>query len=188
MPTNPRSSVKPTKGKPSLAEMKRRKAAGTLTGEEQAYVRLSPNTTKTLIEDDFSDWDMEELVEGRRRDKNGGFTGRKASVVPAALVREHHKRVFDEAHAKMREGMAEAVDMLMELVNGADVDDAVRLRAIELVMNRVLGRDVVSVDVSVQSAPWQGLMATSIVAFNDEERLALTQGDEEDIVDAEVVE
>lgn len=164
-------------------------AAGTIRGTERPIIRLSHKRAMELINDNFEDWDDEELKRGRRRDANGRFSGTRPTVVPLGVLREAHKRTLAEAERKLREGLPDAIEKLMELVRGKDVDEGVQLKAIALVLDRVVGKEPISVSVNggaAPEAPWQGLMANSIVAVGE-----IGAGDPDDVEgvqEAEVVE
>lgn len=120
--------------------------------------------------DDLSDWDDEELMRGQKRARNGTFQGTSPTVVPKALHDELVRRKMSEAHALLRDNLVAATEVLVSLANGKDVDDAVRLRAVTLIMDRVLGKTPETVNVSVQKTPFQ---TTLDKIFIDRQSLAI---------------
>ena len=111
---------------------------------------------------DLSEWDDEELMRGMRRDKGGKFRGRRVRLVPAACLKELHKRQFSRAHDLLNESLVDGALALREIIKDETHPD--RVKAIELLFNRVLGAapQHVSVDVGV-TAPWMEMITASIV-------------------------
>jgi hypothetical protein len=128
-------------------------------------IRLSTRNSD-IIEgrDNFDDWDDEELLRGRRRDRNGGWGGRPPSVVPARVHHEVVKRNITAAQALFTVSIERAVEICRELMDGADVKDETRLKAAQLVIERVMGKQPDVVAVTVTDKPYQALMGK---AFTD---------------------
>jgi hypothetical protein len=83
--------------------------------------------------------------------------------------------------------LLDAAKVIVEVMNkkGTKRGDLVRLKAAELLMDRVLGKSVESFTVNLSDGePWQHLVATAIVATAHE----LEAGDDSDIVEGEVVD
>jgi hypothetical protein len=60
----------------------------------------------------LDDWDDEELMRGRRRNKHGGFTGRPAKVIPAAVAKELTRHRFQRSFNLMAHSLVDAALML----------------------------------------------------------------------------
>lgn len=117
-------------------------------------------------EDEVAEWDDEELWRGRRRDKSGGFRGRDPSLVPVGVHRELNQRKFGEqAYEVLKDSVVEAVEYQVEVMRDPDADPALRMRAAEDIINRILGKPETrsQVDVSVRREPWQEALVQSIV-------------------------
>ena len=112
-----------------------------LTGEERGFIRLGASTTRILVgSEDLSTWTDEELRRGQRADKNGRFQGRVPKVVPKAVHDELVKRTLYEAGEKLRTNLVAAVDVLVDVMTGADVEPKDKLKAVSMIMDRVLGK------------------------------------------------
>lgn len=129
-----------------------------------ASVGLGVGTTAVLLgDDDPSDWDNEELLHGRRRDRNGHFQGRDPNVIPREVHNELIRRSMRSADKSFRRMQSMALEQLQSIIEGVDVDDKDRLKAIELVLHRTLGKVPEKVDVAMAKAPWEDLLVDSIV-------------------------
>lgn len=116
--------------------------------------------------EDLSVWDDEELRRGYRRDKNGGWSGRKPKVVPMELYKELSQRQYDKAAELLRDSLVDAVSLFRELVLDPKVDPGIRLKAAQTIADRVLGRAPLTVDLQVE-APWMKIMADNIINIPD---------------------
>ncbi len=144
-------------------------------------------------EEDITEWDDEELTWGRRRDRNGRFTGVRPKVVPAECLREHTRRKLFETESVIRENVVHAANYLGDVVRGDEEPKAGRLRAAETLLDRFLGkpteRHQVQANVQVGEPVWLRILQSKVAAASEiaaaEQREAITA---EDIIDAEVVE
>lgn len=119
-------------------------------------VRMGRNRSALLAPDaDFSDWDDEEILRGRRRDKNGGWGGRPPLVVPTAVHQEVTRRKIRAAEAMLKDSLEEAVQMLRDVMNGEDVDPGVRLRAANIIIERVMGKTPERIEVHATETPFE---------------------------------
>jgi hypothetical protein len=139
----------------------------------QARLDISAAHTRILLGlEDLTDWDMEELRHGRRRDRNGRFQGRPPNVLPKNLYDELWKRVLAEGQQKLLDMALPALDALRECLDGALRDaqgdvvmydghpvvlevDTGRLRAIQEVLTRVFGKPEQKVIVGSEDKPYQ---------------------------------
>lgn len=153
---------------------------------------VSP-TTAAIVNDpfaDLSDWDDAELLHGRRYDKNKKWTGKPNKLVPTACLRELNKRRFARATDTLAESLTAGAEAIRDIIEDTSVDPAIRLKAVELLYDRVWGKPKVSVDLMAGMAtetPWQALVAAAIVP-TARDALALMAGDPNNIVDGEIVE
>jgi hypothetical protein len=130
-----------------------------------ALVRISPRTASVVYDGaDLSDWDDAELLEGRKKDRRGHFTGRKPKLVPAALHRELTKRRFQRAQALLADSLVDCVQMLRAIVNDKKADEADRIKAAEIILDRVMGKAKEHVQLDIEAQPWQRIIASAIVA------------------------
>lgn len=170
----------------------------------RAEVRLSQNTTALVkaAEDgelDLSDWDDEELLRGRRRDKNGTFGDRPPKLVPRVLYLEWKKRVFQQVERGLGERARECAVELARMALGEVEYDAGRQSALESVLDRTVGKPVerqqVSAEVNVSRAE-QIMDAVTISTHDSVDEFYEAWGNDqppgtahdEDIVDAELVD
>jgi hypothetical protein len=165
------------------------------TRDGGAKIRLTATAAGVIYDGQSLDtWDDEELIRGRRRNKHGTFTGRPVQVVPAALLKELNRRRFSRAHALMADSLVDGALMLRSVINDKKADAADRIKAAELLFNRVLGKAHESVSLEVAGAaealPWQKLMASAIVASVEDAALMLDRerSADEDIVEGEIVD
>lgn len=147
------------------------------------WVRVSGPVAKMLAgELDLTQWDDEELFRGRQRDKNGNFSGRPPSLVPRAAYEEFVRRQLERAEQLFVSNIAEAVEELVKIAKDPDVDESVRLKAIQMISDRTLGAVKQRVDIGAagDSEPWKAIVEA--VTVNRD------LPDEDDVIDAEVVD
>lgn len=131
---------------------------------DRGFVRLGRTQTDILIGvEDISTWDNEEIRRGRKRDINGGWRGREPSVVAMALHQEAIKRTFEEAQEIMREGLVPAVKYLAAIVEDDDVEPKDRLKAVAMIMDRVLGKTPDRVEIKTGTEPWEDALVSAVV-------------------------
>lgn len=156
-------------------------ARGEATGDERCLVRIGAGNTRILTgQDDLSTWSDEELREGRKRDKNGGWQGKAPVVVPKALHDELIRRTLMEANELMREDLVTAVQMLVQIATSEACEAKDRLRAISMIMDRVMGKSPDKVEISGQS-PWLVALQAGVVNIGNGN--GATADDEEDDID-----
>lgn len=136
---------------------------------------MNPNNNKVSIgktnmailsgEEDLSIWSEEELIRGQKKGKNGRWTGRKPKVVPAVIHNELTRRRMGEAYDVMRDDLVGAVQLLGVVVRDPDASNRDRLKAAELIMDRVLGKATERVEVKLSPEPWEQLVVDGIVDF-----------------------
>lgn len=165
---------------------------GTATGKERAVVRLGISTTRIITgQDDLSEWSDEELRAGRRRDKHGGWMGVEPKIIPKALHDELVRRTLFQSNELMREDLPEAVRMLVKLATSDAVEAKDRLRAISMIMDRVMGKSPDKVEISGQS-PWLLALQGGIISMNGNAEgngaHAPEEEDLDDIDDADTVD
>lgn len=113
---------------------------------------------------DVSTWSDEELRRGQRRDRNGNWGGRPPKIVPKAIHDELAKRTYDEASRIMKDNLVDAVTLFGDIVRNENVDMGVRLKAATVIVDRVLGRAPLTVQVDLQPK-WQAAIAHAVVSI-----------------------
>lgn len=137
-------------------------------GGGRALVRVGRGTTEILIgKEDLSTWDMEELRRGRKRDKNGGWQGRDPVIVAKAVHDELVKRTLEKANELLTSNLEEAVKLLADIMKDDQVDAKERLKAIDMIMNRAMGREPQKLEVQADGK-WEAAIAHSIVSLPGE--------------------
>lgn len=137
------------------------------------------------------DLDDEELMRGMCRRPNGSFPERAGGVIPRHIYDKMVSRLFDRAQEMFRQNLFTAVDCLGEIVKGSAYEPADRLRAADMIINRVLGKAAEKVDVTVGTKPYEQIIAGFARTTRAETEAAaeITSGTTEaEVVDAEVVE
>jgi hypothetical protein len=149
---------------PSPLALRRRREAGEDITGITASTRMGKTNTNILTgADDLSEWSDEELRMGQRKDHRGKWGGAKPKVIPRALYNELMRRQLGEAQQKLNDALGDAVDMLVSIVNGADVDARDRLKAIGMIMDRSMGKEAVKVEIT-EKKRWEVALERSIVS------------------------
>ena len=158
---------------------------------ERRQITLSKSSSRVVRgQDDLSEWDDEELERGRKKAKDGTFRGPPSKVVPTACYAELTRRKFQEAGRILKHSLKDGAEALRQIIVSEKTSDSDRLKAIELLFDRVLGKapQHVSLDVGSddQPSPWMKVVAQAVVG-SVEQAKALMAGNS-DVVDGEVVE
>jgi len=121
-------------------------------------------TTLAILhgEDDLSTWTEEELERGQRRDRNGRWSGKRPTVVARALYDELIRRKLSAASDHLRENTYEAVQALTDIAKDTNAENRDRLKAIEMILNRTMGKEPIRLDVNVK-AKWEEALESAIV-------------------------
>jgi len=144
-------------------------------------------TTADLIDhpETIRDWDDEELHRGRKRDKNGKFTGRDPLVVPTDCYREMMRRQLRKAQMLLGEHLEEAVTALTDIIKHSRAEDKDKIKAAQLLIDRVMGKNPETIEVNLKQPMFLGIINGGIVP-GDLTR-AIERRDDSDIIDAEVI-
>ncbi len=145
-----------------LTNIKRRIEKGE-PAPERARIYLGKTNTNILVgKNDVSDWTEEELQMGRRQSKNGTFSGRPPVVVPKAVHDELVKRTLNNAQEHMRQNLEGVVEVLVTIATGSGIEPKDRLKAISMIMDRVMGKVPDTVNLK-PDAPWVQAITDGIV-------------------------
>lgn len=133
----------------------------------RTYLRVSKQTAELISgEDSLDKWDDEELLRGYKRDKGGKFRGRPPKIVPRDVHNELLKRRLAFAQHHLAHNLEVAVKTLTTIIQDPDAEDTDKLRAINMVVERVMGKEPIKVEHS-QDSPWlvalQGAMVVGSV-------------------------
>lgn len=179
MPPPKRGTIQAKRKSVTPEALKRKRLEGQDVSNSRAFMRLNVSTSRVLSGyDDIEDWDDEEIRRGRRRDKSGRFRGADPKVVPKAITDELTRRLLSQAEELMRDNLAAAVQVLIEIVSDehGQFEAKDRLTATKMIMDRVMGKEPMRLELS-QEKPWQVALRGGIVSTDTE--------DEEDDDDAD---
>lgn len=131
---------------------------------ERKVVNLGKTNTAIMRgEEDLSLWSDEELKRGQRRDKNGNWSGRPPKVVPLALYHELNSRTMRRVQEHLRDNLEKAVEALTAMIGDPDVDDGVKVKAIDMVLKRVLGNEPMRVELSTAKTQFEQVFEDMVV-------------------------
>ena len=117
---------------------------------------------------DLSAWSEEELIRGQRRSRRGTWEGRPPKLVPKAIHDELVRRKMGEAFDLMRDNVVKATEVLIEIAEDKEVDPAVRLRAVGMIHDRVLGKSKERVELALAPDPFLETIDAITVVWGDE--------------------
>lgn len=138
-------------------------------------IRIGPSAVDLFENpEQVLEWDDEELRRGMRRQPNGSFRGSEPIVIPRAVYNELWRRTTAQAMELMRESLPEAVAVLVQLAKSPHVQDRDRIKAIEMIMDRVLGKQVdtsifLGGDMDKPKPKWESALDVAIVSTEDPE-------------------
>lgn len=171
-------NIKAKRAAVSAKRLRERRGEGEDVSDCRALVRVGVGTTRVLTgEDDLSEWDDDELIRGQRKDKNGRFQGRRPLVVPMIIHQELVKRRLSQAAVIMRDNLVDVTQTVVDIALGADSEDKDRLKAAEIIMNRMMGKAPERVEFKLAESKMEAAFKAMLVPDEDD-----------DIVDAEVIE
>lgn len=104
------------------------------------------------------DLDDQELQRGRFRSSDGRFRGGRPSYIPHEYHDEIVRRLLERGQERLREGYIDAVEVIVGIAIDSTVDAAVRLRAANIVQERVAGKTPDRVEMSVEVRPWERVL------------------------------
>lgn len=138
-----------------------------------------------LKRSDVKDWDDIELQHGRRRDKNGRMVGRPPSFIPKACHQELMRRYHARVEFMMTKALPEIMPELIAIAKGEKVAKQDQLRAMNIVIERTMGKVVESVQLTVNEQPWREALGAALVGTEAQAAEVIDVSSE--IVDAEIV-
>lgn len=171
-----RDTKRATAGKHTVMEVRGRQAE-----------LLTASRNGTL---DVSDWDLEELLRGYRRSKNGRFSGRPPSIVPREVHQELAKRVRNDVAHALRGIAHKHIEPVFKAILAAQASGIppeqvpamrLQLQAAQDLMDRfVVGRQE-KIEVS-------GTMKHEAIIQDVTIDRTFDEDDDADIVDAEIID
>lgn len=156
------------------------------TARGRGKLEVNPRMADVIDNPDLlKEWDDEEIARGQKRDKNGRFTGNPPAVLPRAILEEQNRRSVRKANDKLARSVEDGVKALAEIIAHSD-DDKARVKAIEIMMNRVMGKPegTVNINHGLQDQPWmKALQAALLVGEPSAELSSGVDEDGDDILD-----
>lgn len=155
---------------------------GETTGNERALVRVGKVNTRILTgQEDLSLWSDDELIRGQRKDKNGRWQGVKPKVVPKAIHDELVRRTLANAKVLFRDNLIDAVQKMVDIMNGADTEPKDALKAAQLIVDRVMGKVPDKIDLVVGEKPrWEAALEDALIVPDDEDFIEANAEEVED--------
>jgi len=121
-------------------------------------VRIPQSQVEVLYRsDDLSEWTDEEIIRGARRGQ------RIPPVIPMDVYQEALRRVTTKLQHRFVAEIQRCVDVHMAIINSKMTSPSVKLKAIEMIYDRVLGKAPEHIMVHDGDAPWRKMMAAAIV-------------------------
>lgn len=85
------------------------------------------------------DLDDKEVEKMRVRGKDGSFSG-QGRAIPSHLIQQFTQEQLVRANAKMRRALPETINVLVEILNDGSAKHSDRLRAAQMLQDRILGK------------------------------------------------
>ena len=152
-------------------------------GSGRGIIRVSAATADAIdVPESIKEWDMEELRRGRRRDRNGKFTGRDPVVVPTNCYREILRRQIREAEVTMAQNLNKGAEALVKIATSPMTENRDKIAAIKLLIERVMGKMPEKLELGGETPLFIGILNGGIVPGPELDPLA------DDIIDVESTE
>lgn len=113
---------------------------------------------------DLDEWDNEELARGYRRNRNGRW-GAPPKMIPREIQQEAFRRLVKRGEQRFREEYMKIIEGLVSLAHEA-TSEKVRLDAQKELLDRLVGKVPEHLKIAPE-APWQDMLADSIIAFDE---------------------
>lgn len=107
---------------------------------------------------DVEDLDDEELARGYPRNRNGTFSGRPPKVIPMVVHQRIQREFYKRIEEKMRTALPDAVEMLAKVAVNPLTEDRDKLKAIDMLLNRLMGKPPERVEISSGEKPFEMTM------------------------------
>lgn len=104
-------------------------------------------------EEDLGRWTLEELERCQKRTEGGWVPRKTPSLIPRAVLQELHKRRYMDVERVIVDAGVPAAQSLASMAEGREKANMARVRACEIILDRMLGKPKETVDVSIESSP-----------------------------------
>jgi hypothetical protein len=122
------------------------------------------------------DWDYEELAHGRPRTKLGDFRGITPKWITPHVAAEARRRLRERAFAELSGHIGAALEVMRAIMDDPNEDSRIRLDAAKFVVEQVLGKAKVSVDLE-SSNQVKTMLAAALILPSGEPAHPVIQGD-----------
>lgn len=170
------------------AQNRKSKSKRARTAAYRPRVRMRQYLVDAMERGDLSDWDEEELRRGQKRAHDGTFRGRPPRVVPKMLHDELTRRTLKDAKQVMQDNIVAAASALKDIALDEDMPPSDRVRAIDMMMNRILGKPPERVEVSDHRNPYEELIEGVKRDIDPDEDVIDVESEEMDDEDDEELE
>lgn len=100
------------------------------------------------------DLDDEEIANHGFRTRSGKFY--KPATMPREMLQAFAEQVYERATLELRSGVRDAARLIVQLINDPTVEDALRLKAAETLLDRTMGKAPQTIRLEHQ-APWEAI-------------------------------
>lgn len=160
----------------------------------QGHVNVGKGTIDVLTgKEDLTKWSDEELMMGLRPHNNRSGNRRgmalQPRVIPVEIYQELASRIVSRVRHRFAAELEYAVNEHIKIIKAPfDVVPAsVKLKAIELLYDRVMGKAEEHVQIDVRNTKWHRAIAMGIVA-TEQQAIEAAKNEAEDIVEGEIVD
>ncbi len=115
----------------------------------------------------IQDMDDEEVARGQFRNSAGDFRGRPPKTVPRTFMQDVSRELLRRGESEIRRGFVDAIKTLVEVARSSD-KDADRVRAANLIIERVAGKVPDKLVVSEGVPDWQRIVDQMLGQEEDE--------------------
>jgi hypothetical protein len=124
----------------------------------------------------FEQWDYEELARGRPRAKNGSFAGATPAWVTPQVAAESRRRLRERAFSEIAAHVGAAVQVMRSIMDDPDEDSRVRLDAAKFIIEQVVGKARVPLDIDT-SDKVKAMLASALILPSGEAAHPVIDGD-----------
>lgn len=101
------------------------------------------------------DLDDDELARGYPKNRNGTFAGRPPKVIPLVIHQRMQREFYKRMEEKMKTALPDALQMLSDIATAPGREDRDRLKAIDMILNRIMGKPLEKLEVSSGDKPFE---------------------------------
>lgn len=130
---------------------------------------------------DVADLDDSELMSGTFRDQSGSLRSSN-KLIPKAMHQELMRRILNRGTERIRSDFFDAIDTVTGIMKNDTVDPAVRLRAANIIIDRVAGKVADKIDLTMEVKKYEHVITEIVREMPDAGQTA------PEILDAVLVE